>query len=481
MRGTVISDLVDFNPSRPIKRGSVASFVDMASLPVGERDISDIQQKEFVGGGRRFRNGDALLARITPCLENGKTAKVSGLQDGENAFGSTEFIVLSAKKTETDEDYVYYLARHPEFRSFAISRMEGTSGRQRVSWQAVSEFEFAFPEPHIRAHAGQFLRYLDDKIVLNRKLNETLEEMARALFQSWFVDFDPVKVKLAAVRHGRDPEKACMATISGKLRISPGKPKPDTLDDQLPTAEELDAAIATLDTLTEAQRNKLAQTATHFPANFQESELGLIPEGWEVSLSGEHLDVIRGFSYKGAGLADTGTPMHNLNSVYEGGGYKYEGIKHYTLPFKDKHKIKPGDVIITNTEQGFDHLLIGFGALVPDSFPEGIFSHHIYRVRPQGKSPLTNHFIYHLFLPGRFRSAVARFSNGTTVNMLPVDGLTKQLLCIPALELITAFTVQSRSLRKEQEKLHHQSRTLAELRDTLLPKLLSGELQIEPN
>ena len=106
--------------------------------------------------------------------------------------------------------------------------------------------------------------------------------MAQALFQSWFVDFDPVKAKLAAVRCGRDPEQAAMAAIACKLVVPPGKPKAETLDAQLPSAEAIDAAIAALDELSEAQRQSLKEKAAHFPADFQESELGLIP-GVEVT------------------------------------------------------------------------------------------------------------------------------------------------------------------------------------------------------
>lgn len=139
-----LSDLVDFNPKRALKKGVYASFVEMASLPENGRDISNISNKIFTGSGSKFSNSDTLFARITPCLENGKTSLVSGLRDDEVAFGSTEFIVLSAKEPEYDSDYIYYLSRLPEFRSFAQSRMEGTSGRQRVAWQALAEYEYEF-------------------------------------------------------------------------------------------------------------------------------------------------------------------------------------------------------------------------------------------------------------------------------------------------------------------------------------------------
>jgi type I restriction enzyme S subunit len=123
-----ITDFIDFNPKRVVKKGSIVPFVEMAALPVDSRDISLIGEREFKGSGSKFKNGDTLFARITPCLENGKTAKVSGLSGDVVAYGSTEFIVMVAKEPSYDEDFVYYLARLPEFRSYAQARMEGTSG-----------------------------------------------------------------------------------------------------------------------------------------------------------------------------------------------------------------------------------------------------------------------------------------------------------------------------------------------------------------
>src|SRR5690554_4445236 len=193
-----ITDFVEFNPKRNLKKGSITPFVDMAALSVDGRDVTEIGEREFKGSGSKFANGDTLFARITPCLENGKTAKVSGLPEGVTAAGSTEFIVMAAKEPKYDEDYVYYLARLPEFRSYAQARMEGTSGRQRVPWQSLIEFEFNFPKKEKRKEIGAFLKKIDDKIQLNTQTNKTLESIAQAIFKSWFVDFEPVKAKMAA-------------------------------------------------------------------------------------------------------------------------------------------------------------------------------------------------------------------------------------------------------------------------------------------
>jgi type I restriction enzyme S subunit len=146
-----------------------------------------------------------------------------------------------------------------------------------------------------------------------------------------------------------------------------------------------------------------------------------VKEEWEDTTLDQHTEVFRGLSYKGSGLADygIGLPMHNLNSVYEGGGYKYEGIKFYTGEYKERHLVSPGDIIVTNTEQGHEHRLIGFPAIVPDYFGyKGLFSQHIYKLIPRQNSYLTNEFLYYLLMASSIREQVIGATNGSTVNML---------------------------------------------------------------
>ncbi len=280
------------------------------------------------------------------------------------------------------------------------------------------------PEQRVIAH---ILGSLDDRIELNRKMNATLEAMAQATFKSWFVDFDPVWAKMEA----REP--------------------------------------AGMD----------AETAALFPDAFEMSEVGKIPEGWPVTELEEHVAVVKGLSYKGSGLSDSGMPLHNLNSVYEGGGYKYTGVKFYTGEYKDRHLVFPGDLIVTNTEQGFDFLLIGYPAIVPRHFgPSGLFSHHLFRVRPLKASPLTTYYLYFLLMTPSVREQVIGCTNGTTVNMLSVDGLKFPRFALPPKELVSRFTQIVSPIFDMMENNYEQSRTLAALRDTLLPKLISGEIRV---
>jgi type I restriction enzyme S subunit len=142
-----LSNFVEFNPSERLSKGTIATKVSMDNLGVHTRKIQGFSTEEF-SGGTKFRNGDTLLARITPCLENGKTAFVNVLADGEVAFGSTEYIVLRAKDGISIPQFVYYLAISKSVREHAIKSMVGTSGRQRVQQQALENLEIPhYPLP----------------------------------------------------------------------------------------------------------------------------------------------------------------------------------------------------------------------------------------------------------------------------------------------------------------------------------------------
>ena len=183
-----IQNIADFNPREQLAKGALAKSVPMAMLKEFQRQITGYEIKAF-NGGAKFRNGDTLLAKITPCLENGKTAFVDILDDGEVAFGSTEFIVLRAKN-ETNPEFLYYFAISPDFRKRAIECMEGTSGRQRVNENALKTLELPIPEPQTQQSIAAVLSALDKKIALNKQINARLEQMAKTLYDYWFVQFD---------------------------------------------------------------------------------------------------------------------------------------------------------------------------------------------------------------------------------------------------------------------------------------------------
>jgi type I restriction enzyme S subunit len=155
-------------------------------------------------------------------------------------------------------------------------------------------------------------------------------------------------------------------------------------------------------------------------------------------------------------------------------------LKRYTGDYKKRHVIEAGDLIVTNTEQGFDFLLIGYPAIVPKRFGStGLFSHHLYRVRPRPESPVTTQFLYQLLLTPLVREQVIGCTNGTTVNMLALDGLEMPRFVLPPPALIKEFDRIAIPLYERSETNFDESETLVSLRDTLLPKLLSGEIRVD--
>ena len=185
-----LSDIAIFNPAEQMKRGAVAKKVPMDKLVPFCRDVTEYSIEPY-NGGTKFRNGDTVMARITPCLENGKTAKISFLDEGEVGFGSTEYIVFRAKADMADPDYLYYLICSPAVREPAIKSMVGSSGRQRVQTDVVKNLEICVPSLHEQQKIGSLLRSIDDRIELNRRINNNLEQQATALFESWFVNHEP--------------------------------------------------------------------------------------------------------------------------------------------------------------------------------------------------------------------------------------------------------------------------------------------------
>ena len=185
-----LKDIADFNPRESLAKGVVAKKVAMDKLQPFCRDIPGYELEPF-SGGTKFRNGDTIMARITPCLENGKTAKVAVLDDGEVGFGSTEYIVFRAKDG-VDEDFIYYLVCSPLVREPAIKSMVGSSGRQRVQTDVVQNLEIMVPDYEEQKRISGLLKSLDDKIAANTEVNKNLLEQAQTIFAEEFLSLDGV-------------------------------------------------------------------------------------------------------------------------------------------------------------------------------------------------------------------------------------------------------------------------------------------------
>ena len=321
----------------------------------------------------------------------------------------------------------------------------------------LSAVPFVLPPWDEQVAIGDAIEAFDSKIDLNRRINQTLEAMAQAIFKSWFVDFDPVKAKIAAKAEGRDPLRAAMTAISGK-----------------PDAE--------LDTLPPDQFAPLAATAALFPDEMEESELGDIPKGWKASTLGE---LCRAFG----GLIQTGpfgSQLHAHDYATEGipvvmpqdmtgrriSSAKIARIRELDADRLRRHRMQAGDIVFSRRGDVGRHALVtpremgwlcGTGCLlVRPSTGERISAYvSCALAQPEALEWLTRHAV----------GATMPNLNTTILSNLPM------VLAPPA--LMSRFQEQVGAMEAAMNVSIAEIGTLSEVRDALLPKLLSGELQVQ--
>ena len=174
-----LPDAIEVNPRRTLKKDTVAPYLDMKNLPTQGHSAEEVIGRVF-SSGTKFQNGDTLLARITPCLENGKTGYVDFLEDGQVGWGSTEYIVLTPK-SPLPPQFGYLLARSDALRAHAIQNMTGTSGRQRVPSECFNTFWLAVPPPEVAHRFDELTVPLMTRIKTNSTESRTLSTLRDTL------------------------------------------------------------------------------------------------------------------------------------------------------------------------------------------------------------------------------------------------------------------------------------------------------------
>lgn len=174
-----LNQVVELNPREVIKKGAAAPYLNMGALPTSGPNPDDAILREFTSG-TRFRNGDTLFARITPCLENGKTAFIQSLPDDTVGWGSTEFIVMRSIPP-VPREYAYLLARDPAFRAYAIQSMTGTSGRQRARIEGLAHYLLPFPPVDVWTALSSAISPMFANIELSREESRSLAAQRDAL------------------------------------------------------------------------------------------------------------------------------------------------------------------------------------------------------------------------------------------------------------------------------------------------------------
>lgn len=378
-------DFIEFNPHLNLKKGTIATKVAMDKLKPFTKKIPETEKAEF-NGGAKFCNGDTLMARITPCLENGKTAFIDFLDDGEVAFGSTEFIVMRAKAGISDPQFVYYTAINPTFRNVAIKSMVGSSGRQRVQQSVLEELELSVPDLDEQRRIGAFLARLDEKIALNNRINDNLEQQAQSYFQELFVDNASPEWTTGTISD--------LGTVVGGSTPSKAKPEYYT-----------ESGIAWI-TPKDLSNNK-SKFVSHGENDI--TELGL--------------------RNSSASIMPEGTVLFSSRAPI---GYI---------------AIAAGEV---TTNQGFK-------SVVP---------------KPEIGTPFVYFFLKNTLpvIEGMASGSTFKEVSGSTMKNVPA--------VIPDAETLAKFSDFCAPIFAQQRILEEQNQSLATLRDNLLPKLMSGEIDV---
>jgi len=409
--------------------------------------------------GNLARPGDLVFT------QRGTLGQVAIVPDGpfERYLVSQSQMKLTVDPEKADPLYLYYEFLSPKQQGHIhINTIQ--VGVPHTNLGILRDTPLRLPSLSTQKAVAGTLGTLDDKIELNLRMNQTLEAAVQAIFKSWFIDFDPVKAKQAAIAAGRNPEPAAMAALSGKLRISRN---PADL-----SAEALTKAEAALDQFSEDQHHQLAQTATLFPDTLVDSEFGLIPEEWEISEIGNEVSI-----YGGA------TPSTKNPEFWDGGTF------HWATP-KDLSNLADRVLLDTErkiTQQGVDRISSGqlpsgtvlmssrapVGYLAISQVPISINQGFIAMVCDKR---LSNVFVlqwaFHNIDQIKQRAGGSTFAEISKKSFRPIKCV------VPSTEIVNSFSAGASTLYSQVTCNAQECQTIAQLRDTLLPKLLSGELRV---
>ncbi|WP_165408468.1 restriction endonuclease subunit S [Citrobacter portucalensis] len=346
--------------------------------------------------------------------------------------------------------WLYFYLSSPKAQQLIKERLKGTT-QQYLSLGEIRKLPVFYPESHdVMKRVVCFLDSLRKKIIINNSVSRTLEQMAQALFKSWFVNFEPVKAKMAALEAGGSQENATLAAmtaISGK-----------------------DAdALAVFEREHPEQYAELKATAELFPSAMQESELGAIPEGWLVKPLGDSLEIKRGGSPRPIKdfIRPTGYPWVKIADatasispfLFKTSEFiKEEGLKKTVY-------LRKGDLILSNSATPGLPKFLQLDACIHDGwlyFPK--------------ISNYTDTYLYFLFLKIR-RELVAK-GNGSVFTNLKTDILREHLAVLPECKIVNRFSVLALSYLDAIKANEITINSLSCIRDTLLPKLLSGEITL---
>ncbi|MFT4940995.1 MAG: type I restriction enzyme S subunit [Paraglaciecola sp.] len=428
-----IADVIDSLHKTPKYSETGYPMVRCVDLNYGRLKLKNTQyvsEEVFNEYSRRYSPsiGDIIITRV-----GANFGVTSYVEETEFCLGQNTAAIIP---TNVNARYLYYILNSFVGRQQMNMSVAGAA-QPTLSLKAIKNIDVPrlgdIAEKKIATIAGA----LDDKIELNRQTNQTLEQMAQAIFKSWFVDFEPTRAKIAAKLKGQDPERAIMAAISGK-------------------------AIAELDQLSPDTQQQLRITAALFPDTLVDSELGEIPKGWEASSLVKHFDVVMGQSPKGDTYNENGDGMLFFQGRRDF-GFRYPTPRVYTTD--PKRLAKTGDTLISVRAPVGDRNM---------AIQECCLGRGVAGIRHKsGARSFTYTFIGHIE-----KNLSDSGSDGTVFSSINKNELGAVGFIAPTENLLAIFEEKIASLDQRVEVNSKEIVTLEEMRDSLLPRLLSGSLEI---
>lgn len=389
-----------------------------------------------------LKTGDIVFSRV------GSVDRRAIVRESENGWlFSGRCLRVRPDPEKLDSQWLSYFFGLPAFKQYIRGIAVGAT-MPSINTKILSDVPIYFPALTEQRSAAKCLTSIDDKIAINRRINQTLEAMAQAIFKSWFVDFDPVKAKIAAKQEGRDPLRAAMTAISGK-------------------------SDAELDALPPEQYAQLAATAALFPDEIEGSELGDIPRGWACGALGDICSFTAGSAFKPEhqGSTEGEFPFIKVSDMNLAGNEVFiQSANNYVSKAQQsdmKAKLHPSGATV--------FAKIGV-ALISNRrrllTTPTIIDNNLMSASPvEGKSG--QYFLYSLLSTLDFNTLVS----GTALPYINVSDLKKIPIVRPPYDACHAFEAKASSMFSAMQTLAAQSSTLAITRDSLLPKLLSGEIE----
>jgi type I restriction enzyme S subunit len=343
------------------------------------------------------------------------------------SLGPNAVVCKSNDSEVIRQKFLYYYFLSPRGQALLEELSGGSTVQPKFNKTLLRNSTLHVPDVAHQDFIIELLGGLDAKIANNKSLTKTLESVAKEIFEAWFIDFGPVKAKMEGQ-------------------------KPIAMSDEV---------------------------AGLFPVELEETPLGAVPKDWEIALLGSHITVTKGKSYKSSELTDSETALVTLKSFMRGGGYRFDGLKAFSGPYKEEQIIKPGELIVAFTDVTQAADVIGKPAIVLQNpkFSTLVASLDLGIVRTTSNR-LGKFFLYNLLSTPRFKGHVEGYTNGTTVLHLGKGALETFEFALPRQEIMEKFEEIATPLWSQVQDLYLQNLVLEALRDALLPRLMSGELRI---